>query len=97
MIDLIIEKTKNMEKTKIFEQDLCDQNNCSKHVGKFAVLFGGLDSSTPRAFMDKEVRKYVGDEPYVELVDIHLDNPWLRVIIKGINNLDFKEFEEQSL
>ena len=60
--------------------------------GTIAILRGGLSSPTPKKFMDERVKEYVGKEPYSEFVGIELDNPWVRIVVKGINDLDFEDF-----
>lgn len=50
-----------------------------------------IDNVKPE--MDEAVRKYVGNTPHYEFIEIYLDNPWMRVVFKGdINELKFKEF-----
>ncbi len=83
-----------MERIEIFEQVLTKNN---KKVGKVAILRGGLNTDNPTAIMNNAVSKYVGNKGYNEFVEIHLDNPWVRVIIGGINDLDFKPFDKQRL
>ena len=47
--------------------------------------------------MNDAVSKYVGSTGYNEFVEIYLDNPWIRVIISGINELDYKIFDNQKV
>jgi hypothetical protein len=43
--------------------------------------------------MDCAVSEYVQQTMYNEFVEIFLDNPWIRVIIFGINNItDWRKF-----
>ena len=79
-----------MEGVQIFEQDLKDDDN--KVVGKVAILVGGVDKPNPKEFMDNAVHEYVGGDGHNQYVEIHLDNPWTRVITSGINNLPMKKF-----
>jgi hypothetical protein len=60
--------------------------------GKIAVLMyaGGAD---PKKVLDKAVREYVQSNSYHELIDSHLDNPWMRVIISDINNMEQRDFD----
>lgn len=82
-------------KAKIFEQGLYSKEN--KEVGKVAIIIGGLEVDNPKIFMDSVVREYVGNEPYFQCIDMHLDNPWVRVIISGINKVDYDDFNNQHL
>ena len=65
--------------------------------GKLAILRGGLRSENPIAHMNTAVHQYVEREPYNEFVEIQMDNPWVRVIISGINELEFEPFINQNL
>lgn len=40
----------------------------------------------PVKHLNEAVRNYVGHEAYNEFIDANMDNPWVRVIIKGIND-----------
>jgi hypothetical protein len=84
-----------MKDVEIYECDLIDKDK--KKKGKLAILRGGLKSTNPIAHMNNAVSTYVGREPYSEYVDINMDNPWIRVIISGINELEFKKFNNHSL
>ena len=88
-----------MEEIEIFEQKLYnkDSKGENEEIGKIAILKGGIGASNPKAVMDKAVDKYVAYEPYTQFVDIHLDNPWVRVVIKGINDVQYVPFEDQKL
>lgn len=65
--------------------------------GKVAILRGGVNVKKPIELMNAAVSKYVGNDPFNEFVEIHMDNPWVRVIVSNINNLDYKDFENQRL
>jgi hypothetical protein len=90
-----------MNKIEIFEQELNakDKNNPqqNKVVGKVAILRGGLNSENPTAIMNNAVSKYVGTKGHNQFVEIHLDNPWVRIVIGGINEVDYDEFTDQTL
>lgn len=81
-----------MKDVKIIEQILKDKQ--SKIVGKVAILVGGMNSDNPKEFMDSAVSKYVGYELHNQFVEIHLDNPWTRVIIRDINNITFRDMTD---
>ncbi len=83
----------------IYEQTLFvkdDQGN-DKEIGKMAIFKGGIGASNPKSVMDKSVKHYVGQESYNQFVEINLDNPWVRVVIKGINELKYEHFDVQRL
>ncbi len=79
-----------MQNIEIFEQELTKNN---KPVGKLAVIRGGLNTDNPTALLNDAVSKYVNNNGYNEFVEINLDNPWIRVIIFGINDLEYKPFD----
>lgn len=57
------------------------------------MLRGGFGSDNPKYYMDCVVSEYVQQTMYYEFVEIFLDNPWIRVIIFGINNInDWRKF-----
>ena len=88
-----------MAEIEIFEQALCnsDGNGNSIEVGKVAILRGGIGAMNPKAFMDKAVSEYVKYNTFNQFVEIHLDNPWVRVIVKGINEVKYEPFNGQHL
>lgn len=76
-----------MDDVQIFEQLIkVDERT----IGKIAILVGGLNKPNPKEFMDAAVHKYVGSIGHNQYVEIHLDNPWTRVITTGINNLPLR-------
>lgn len=42
--------------------------------------------------LDFAVEKYVGDALYNEFVDMNFNDPWTRVIISNLNDLDPKDW-----
>lgn len=66
-------------------------------VGKVAILRGGLNTDNPTAIMNEAVSTYVQRKGYNEFVEIFLDNPWVRVVVGGINDLDYQPFKDQRL
>lgn len=81
-----------MECYSHYEQELYDKNG--QQIGWMAVLFGGMNSLNPKGFMDLAVHDYLqkhGNPLHNQFVEIHLDNPWLRVLVVGINELPYDE------
>jgi hypothetical protein len=83
-----------MEDVEIFEQLLKNNNQV---VGKIAIIRGGLNTDNPTGLLNAAVSEYVETTGYNEFVEIFLDNPWIRVVMSGINEIDFKKFENQRL
>lgn len=79
---------KNVE---MFQQDLI------KTRSSVAIFRGGLDSEKPIAYMNDVVSEYVGQKGYNEFVEIHLDNPWVRVVFTDINSLEYEPFKNQKI
>ena len=77
-----------MEETQIYEQELYNRGEV---VGKMAIIIGGIGQGNPKAVVDEAVAKYVGTEKNCQFTDIHLDNPWVRVVIKGINDIEYEK------
>ena len=76
-----------MKDVKISEHDLIG--------GKIAILkYTGSDD--PVLHLDEAVRLYVGNIKHTEMVDMNIDNPWIRVILSDIDKvqesaIDFSE------
>lgn len=79
----------------ICEQDTHD--DAGNVNGKITILAASPDIEKPKAIMDDAVLRYVGSSSYNEFIEIYLDNPWVRVIVKDINSLNFKPFTTQKL
>ena len=63
-------------------------------IGKMAVLmYSG--TGDPKKILDFAVHQYA-DKGYYELIDAHLDNPWMRVLLSDINNLKQRNFDANS-
>ncbi|MBL0202352.1 MAG: hypothetical protein IPP81_20005 [Chitinophagaceae bacterium] len=83
-----------MEDVEIFEQLFRNDNQV---VGKVAIIRGGLNTDNPTGLLNLAVSQYVENTGYNEFVEIFLDNPWVRVVMSGINEINFKKFENQKL
>ena len=83
-----------MEDVEIFEQLL---RNDKQIVGKVAIIRGGLNTDNPTGLLNLAVSQYVENTGYNEFVEIFLDNPWVRVVMSGINEINFEKFENQKL
>lgn len=89
-----------MNNIEIYEQELKIVDETTKKekiVGKVAILRGGLNTDNPTAVMNNAVSTYVGTKGHNQFIEIHLDNPWVRVVIGGINEVKYDEFKDQRL
>lgn len=59
--------------------------------GKITILRGGLNK--PKSYMDHVVSEYVGHAMHNQFIEIFLDNPYVRVIVTGINDFDYDTFD----
>ena len=83
-----------MEDVKIFEQ------NCvgiSGRPNKIAILWGAMNRENPTTYMNAAVNEYAQNKGHNQFIEIHMDNPWIRVIVEDINDLRFEDFLDQRL
>lgn len=52
-------------------------------------------SGDPVKQLDEAVDLYVRHEGYNEFIDANMDNPWVRVIVKGINDIEQLTFDPE--
>lgn len=60
--------------------------------GKVAV-FIYIGEDDPVTKLDWAVSEYVDHQEYNEFIDINMDNPWVRVILSGINEMNQVDFD----
>jgi hypothetical protein len=60
--------------------------------GQVAVFMYAGDED-PVDKLDWAVSKYVGHIGHNQFIDINMDNPWVRVIIAGINEMSQQDFD----
>jgi len=46
--------------------------------------------------LNEAVDRYTQNDEYREFIDANMDNPWVRVIVKGINNIEQVEFNPEQ-
>lgn len=78
-----------------FEHGLINKD--AERKGTLAILRGGLKSKKPIAYMNAAVSQYVGHEQFNEFVEIQMNNPWVRLILRGINQFKYEPFDSQRL
>lgn len=54
------------------------------------LLYTGVGD--PVKYLNEAVHNYVGNEGYNEFIDANMDNPWIRIIVKGINEMGQNQF-----
>ncbi len=61
-------------------------------TGQIGILIYVGDGD-PVEMLDWAVSEYVGNEGHNQFIDINMDNPWTRVIISGINEMNQEDFD----
>ena len=56
---------------------------------KIVFLFANPEIENPRPIMESAVQHVIEGSLYNAFIDSHLDNPWIRIVVVGINNLSF--------
>lgn len=84
-----------MDDVEICIYDLPVQGNGQQ--GKIAILRGGLRADNPVTYMDEAVRRFVEGNLHNQFIEVFLDNPYVRVIVSNINELDYNPFINQRL
>ena len=76
-----------MRNTEIFDQVLLEKDG--EVISKFAILVNtNVDELTT------DIVHYWNGAKANMFVDIKLNNPWIRVIVSGINELKYENFDE---
>lgn len=61
--------------------------------GKIAILRGGINK--PKSYMDNVVSEYVGHALHTQFIEVFLDNPYVRVVVSGINDFNYQAFDPE--
>ena len=56
---------------------------------RISILVGGLGRVNPNSYMNAMVDYFIGTTGHNTYIDSSLKNPWVRVVITGINELDY--------
>lgn len=59
---------------------------------KIVFLFADPTIENPRPIMESAVQHVIEGSLYNAFIDSHLDNPWIRIVVVGINNLPFEPY-----
>jgi len=76
-----------MNKSEIFQQTLKVVNG--ETISKIAII-ANIDVDQ----LHEDIHQYVGENLICMFTDIKCNNPWVRVIISGINDLTYVNFDE---
>ena len=64
------------------------------NCGIVTILRGGWLRSDAKSYMDEVVRQFVENRLHNQFVEVHLDIPQIRIIVEGINEIDFQSISE---
>ena len=86
------EELKEIEKSEYTEEEYKLFKDVKMKVISDNVLlvYGGLTSESPKHHMDNIVSvimNKLGNQRYNQFVEIHLDNPWFRVIVFDVQGI----------
>lgn len=71
-----------------YEKDLLPGNPGTPPVAKFAIFSETGRNPKPQYNVQLSVNQYVGNHEYYDFVEEWLDNPWVRVVLFGLEHLD---------
>jgi len=60
------------------------------------AIFMYTGPSNPTQILDRAVYDYVQETGFHELIDANLDNPWMRVVLSHINEVEQNAFEPEA-
>ncbi|MGH1388118.1 hypothetical protein [Kordia sp.] len=60
------------------------------------AIFTYSGSQNPKLHLDEAVRDYVNGDGFNQFIDSHLDNPWTRVVILGLNEMEQKKYVKRN-
>jgi chromosomal replication initiation ATPase DnaA len=60
------------------------------------AIFTYNGDGNPKTHLDNAIRIYANDEGYNQYIDSHLDNPFTRVVIIGLNNIPQEDYAERN-
>lgn len=62
--------------------------------GTVTILRGGWLRSDAKSYMDEVVRQFVENRLHNQFVEVHLDMPQIRIILEGINEIDYQSISD---
>ncbi len=81
--------SKNISKLTISESEFNLKNG---NKGKL-VIFIYSGERDPKSILNLAICEFCGDNKYNEFIDDRRNNPWMRVLISDINNIEQKEYD----
>lgn len=87
-IRVIITNITNLQGWENESDDVWSRHIEINRQAQIKLLYGGFNSANPKSFMDNAVSCEVKHNSYNEFIEDTLDNPWLRIIIYGFNEIE---------
>jgi hypothetical protein len=56
------------------------------------AIFTYTGNKNPKTYLDEAIREYTEGKSFNQFIDSHLDNPWTRVVVLGINEMKTKQY-----
>ncbi|MEH1009423.1 hypothetical protein VDP25_16920 [Winogradskyella sp. ECml5-4] len=56
------------------------------------AIFTYTGDKNPKIYLDEAIRDYTKGEGFNQFIDSHLDNPWTRVVVLGLNEMEQKKY-----
>ena len=68
----------------------CERILTNKESPRLVILRGGIGEDNPKSFMDDVVSEYTKDYLHNHFIEHTLDNPYVRILIFGINDIGYE-------
>lgn len=59
-------------------------------------IFKYIGDGDPVKNLNDAIALYVGNKAFSEFIDANMDNPWIRVILKGVNDMGQMKFNPKK-
>ena len=79
------------------EISISEFTTVNERRAKIAIFRGGFGTDNPTPILEEAISNYVGNSGYNEYVEVHLDNPWYRIIVGGANDIKFKSYQGERM
>ena len=76
-----------VEKVTVYKHSL--DNVAKNKKAEMALLLANPLNPNPKKDIENALSAYVENDDYCDFVEEWLDNPWLKLVIKGIENLNY--------
>ena len=62
------------------------------NVGITIFRYTGMDNALAQSILDRAIQQYVGTSSAKQFVDYRTDNPFERIVVKGIDELIYRPY-----